>query len=177
MAVQNNFLELWLAVLRSNNLLVSRIISAAFRLCSFATVFLLTACVSSDLTNIDRASGTAVLELYPMSSSQNSTRCVITHIDGEDMRDRQSPRLTVSYIVPEGENLYQLNCANSVGSIPVRAYSFTLPVTFVAGKTYMLLQEFSAENNCIVILEKARPDIKQAPVAEFCSPAVGQGFE
>ena len=177
MAVQNNFLEFRLAVLWSNNIQVSRVTSAAFRLCGFAAVLLLTACVSSDLTSVDSAAGTAVLELYPMSSSQNSTRCLVTHIDGEDMRDRQSPRLTVSYIVPEGENLYQLNCENSVGSIPVRAYSFVMPVTFVAGKTYMLLQDLSAENNCIVIREKAKSKIKLAPVAEFCSPVVGQGFE
>ena len=177
MAVQNNCLELWLAVLRSNNLQVSRIISTAFRLSSFAAVLLLTACVSSDLSNIDSAAGTAVLELYPMSSSQNSTRCLVTHIDGEDMRDRQSPRLTVNYIVPEGEHLYQLNCENSVGSIPIRAYSFVMPVTFVAGKTYMLLQDSSAENNCIVIREKAKSKVQLAPIAEFCSPTIGRGFE
>jgi hypothetical protein len=164
------------SMLRPNALQELRIIKAASWLCGFAAAALLTACVSSDLTDVDSNAGTAVLELYSMSSSQNSTRCVITHIGDEDMRGRQSPRLTVSYIVPEGENLYQLNCENSVGSIPVHAYSFILTVNFVAGQTYMLLQEFSAGIGCIVIREKVKSKVRQAPVAEFCSPVIGQGF-
>ena len=152
-------------------------VSAGFRLSGLGVALLLTACVSSDLVPADSDLGTAVLELYPMSSSQNSTRCLITHVDGEDMRDRQSPRLAASYIVPEGEHLYQLNCEDSVGSIPVRAYSFLMPIFFVAGKDYVLLKEYSARNDCIVVRESGEGKNAQEPIAQYCSLAAAQGLE
>ena len=147
------------------------------RLSGLGVALLLTACVSSDLTPADSDLGTAALELYPMSSSQNSTRCLITHVDGIDMRDRQSPRLTVSYIVPEGEHLYQLNCEDSVGSIPVRAYSFLMPISLVAGANYVLLKEYSARNACIVVRESGAAKNVQEPIAEYCSLPTAQGLE
>jgi hypothetical protein len=155
----------------------SNVASAGSRLSGLGVALLLTACVSSDLTPADSDLGTAVLELYPMSSSQNSTRCLITHIDGKDMRDRQSPRLTVSYIVPAGEHLYQLNCEDSVGSIPVRAYSFLMPISLVGGGNYVLLKEYSARNACIVVRESGAGKNVQEPIAEYCSLPTAQGPE
>ena len=151
---------------------------ASFRLTGWGVaLLLLTACVTSDLSPADSDLGTAVLELYPMSSSQNSTRCLITHVDGKDMQDRQSPRLTASYIVPAGEHLYQLNCEDSVGSIPVRAYSFLMPISLVAGENYVLLQEYSERNTCIVVRESGEVKNVQEPIADYCFPVAAQGLE
>jgi hypothetical protein len=71
-------------------------------------IILLAGCATSDLTEPDYSKGKATLELYPMATSDASTRCMVAVIDGQDVSGRQSWRLTTEYLIPTGKHIYKI---------------------------------------------------------------------
>jgi hypothetical protein len=114
-------------------------------------IILLTGCATSDLTEPDYSQGKATLELYPMATSDASTRCMVTMIDGQDVSGRQSWRLTTKYLIPAGRHIYEIVCEDSVGSIAIRGYSFSIEFSTVAGGRYGLLRQQRRDGVCIVV--------------------------
>jgi hypothetical protein len=112
---------------------------------------LIAGCATSDLTEPDYSKGKATLELYPMATSDASTRCMVTMIDGQDVSARQSWRLTTEYLLPTGKHIYKIVCEDSLGSIAIRDYSFSIELSTVAAGRYALLRQQRRDEVCIVV--------------------------
>ena len=125
-------------------------------------------CATSDLSNPDYSGAKARLVLYPMASSDTSTRCVIAAIDGQDVRDRQSWRLTTEYLIPAGQRTYGFVCEESSGSIAARGYSFDLVLPVSADGNYGLLQQRGAKAICILVQEMDNDPDQASVLAKYC---------
>lgn len=135
-------------------------------LCS--ALFVLLGCATSDLSGPDYSGSKAVLELFPMATSEASTRCMIAAIDGRDVRDRQSWRLTSEYLIPSGQHTYKFTCEDSLGSVAVRGYSFDLEFSVSAEGKYGLTQQRGAKSICFLIQDLAANNEQIAVLAEHC---------
>jgi hypothetical protein len=133
-----------------------------------SVLMVLAGCATSDLNSPDYSGKKAVLVLYLMASSEASTRCMIAAIDGIDVRDRQSWRLTVKYLIPAGRHSYKVECEDSVGSIAVRDYSFNLELLVSADGEYGLMQQYREQMNCILVQDLASKGKPAAVIAEHC---------
>lgn len=125
--------------------------------------------MTSDLAGPDYEDGKALLVLYPMSSSDMSTQCMIALIDGRNVREMQSPRLTTEYLIPSGSHTYGFACEESVGSIPIRDYSFYLTFDTVAGGRYGLLRQPQRKGAACILVQNLGKDT-ESPVGEYCPP-------
>ena len=125
----------------------------------------LSGCATADLTGGFPESGVAELDLNLMASSQNSTTCVISAIDGQDVSDKQSFRLTTQYAIPSGEHRFTLLCEDAIGSIPVQAYRVTIDASIENNGEYVLVQRMRRSAPPCISIE----DIKsKLAVAEYC---------
>jgi hypothetical protein len=131
-------------------------------------IALVTGCATSDLTEPNYSEGKATLELYPMATSDASTRCMVTSIDGQDVSERQSWRLTTKYLIPTGRHIYEIVCEDSVGSIAIRGYSFSVEFGAVAGGHYGLLRQQSRDEVCIVVQDLVSDPQAVSLLAEHC---------
>jgi len=135
----------------------------------------LAGCVTTDLTDAAAGAGAASLDLYPMSNSQNSTRCVIRAIDGIDVSGEQSERLTSKYLLPSGLHRFTFLCEESIGSIAMRNFRFELDVAVKAGASYGLMQRVRAgAPACIVFSPVNPPALASDAAVEYC-PLVATG--
>jgi len=135
-------------------------------LCS--ALFVLLGCATSDLSNPDYSGSKAAFVLYPMATSEASTHCMIAAIDGEDVRDRQSWRLTTEYLIPSGQHTYKFTCEDSLGSVAVRGYSFDLEFSVSADGKYGLTQQRRTNSVCFVIQDWAGENDPASVLAEHC---------
>jgi len=135
-------------------------------LCS--ALFVLPGCATSDLSSADYSGSKAVFVLYPMATSEASTQCMIAAIDGEDVRDRQSWRLTTEYLIPSGQHAYKFTCEDSLGSVAVRGYSFDLEFSVSADGKYGLTQQRRTKSVCFLIQDLAGENDQPSVLAEHC---------
>ena len=135
-------------------------------LCS--ALFVLVGCATSDLSSADYSGSKAVLELFPMATSEASTRCMIAAIDGQDVRDRQSWRLTTEYLIPSGRQTYKFTCEDSLGSVALRGYSFDLEFSVSAEGKYGLTQQRRTKSVCFLIQDLAGDNDHLSVLAEYC---------
>lgn len=135
-------------------------------LCS--VLFVLLGCATSDLSSPDYSGSKAVLELFPMATSEASTRCMIAAIDGQDVRDRQSWRLTTEYLIPSGRHTYKFTCEDSLGSVALRGYSFDLEFSVSAEGKYGLTQQRRTKSVCFLIQDLAGDNDHLSVLAEYC---------
>ena len=135
-------------------------------LCS--ALFVLLGCATSDLSGPDYSGSKAALELFPMATSEASTRCMIAAIDGQDVRDRQSWRLTTEYLIPSGQHTYKFTCEDSLGSVAVRGYSFDLEFSVSAEGRYGLTQQRRTESVCFLVQDLAGANDHMSVLAEHC---------
>ncbi len=131
-------------------------------------IVLLTGCATSDLTEPDYSEGKVTLELYPMATSDASTRCMVTMIDSQDVSGRQSWRLTTKYLIPTGRHIYEIVCEDSVGSIAIRDYSFSVEFSTVAGGRYGLLRQQRRDEICIVVQDLVSDPKAESLLARYC---------
>jgi hypothetical protein len=133
-----------------------------------SALIMLAGCATSDLNSPDYSGDKAVLVLYPMATSGASTRCMIAAIDGIDVRDRQSWRLTAEYLIPAGQHSYKVVCEDSIGSIAVRDYSFKLELLVSADGEYGLMQQQREKMICILVQDLASNGKPAAVLVEHC---------
>lgn len=129
---------------------------------------LLSGCATADLTLDYVDSGAASLELNLMASSQNSTQCMVVAIDGNDVSDQQSFRLTEKYLLPSGQHKLALLCEDYVGSIPLSAYRFAINVYLEDGGSYLLVKRMRRSASPCIAIEEAGGADKSLSVAEYC---------
>ncbi len=103
-----------------------------------------------------------------MATSEASTRCMVTVIDGQDVSERQSWRLTTEYLLPTGRHIYEIVCEDSIGSIAIRSYSFSVEFGTVAGGRYGLLRQQSRDEVCIVVQDLLSDPKAVSLLAEHC---------
>jgi hypothetical protein len=129
----------------------------------------ISACVTADLTGPDPDAAPATLQLLPMDSSQNSTICVISALDGNDVTQDYSRRLTTEFLLPAGQHTYTFSCEDSVGSIATRDYSFDLTFSLEADAVYGLMQgEWRTAYPCIVVAALDDAAKNDPPLAGYC---------